>query len=333
MKENLLTQPERWRSGADWRSLTARWLTLLCCALCLLIIATPVLALQPGLGIAVVYPDVGEPFRSVYAKIIEGIDEQAGRHVPSFAIGANSNTQEIISELHRQDVRVVIALGRNGIKFTSSLGYGIGIVAGGVLSISEVEARNISVHSLAPDPDLLFARLQTFMPTMKRVFVVYDPNQNAWLIRLAKDAASKRGLELVSYEASNLKTALHIYQDILAAVDPRKDALWLPQDSTTVDDASVLPLVLEASWVHNLIFFSSTASHVRRGALFSLYPDHAEIGRRLANSALEYLLPNSQNPHGIFPLKALQLSVNSRTAGHLGINLPPRRNIDLVFPE
>jgi putative ABC transport system substrate-binding protein len=164
------------------------------------------------------------------------------------------------------------------------------------------------------------------------VFVVYDPRQNAWLMRLAKEAASARGLELVAYEAQDLRTALRIYQDIFASADPRRDALWLPQDSSTVDEASVLPLVLQETWARNLAFFSSSVTHVRRGALFSLYPNNVEIGRSLASSALGYLSTGGQAA-GVMPLKAVLLAVNVRTASHLGITLAGRQHFDLVFPE
>jgi len=283
-------------------------------------------------GIAVIYPDVGEPYRSVFARIIEGIEEQSKSRVARFVLSANLNLEDISNELRRQNVRVVIVLGRNGLKAATGLDRDIGVIAGGVLSIPEADARNISVLSLAPDPALLFARLKAFMPAAKRVFVVYDPNQNAWLLRLSKEAARTRGLELVSHEASDLKTALRIYQDIFASADPRTDALWLPQDSTTVDEASVLPLVLQETWGRNLVFFSSNVAHVRRGALFSLYPDNVEIGRHLANSALGYLSSGGQGPRGVLPLKAVRLAVNARTAGHLGINLAGSQ-IALIFPE
>jgi len=329
-----------WRGAGDClrdaaavvRRVTTAWRAVLCCVLGLTVVAAAA-ALQPGRGIAVVYPDIGEPYRSVFTKIIEGIEGQTRSRVPSFAVGASPNLQEIATELRRQDIRVVIALGRNGLRFSSGLERDIGVVAGGVLSIPDAEARHISVLSLAPDPGLLFARLQAFMPAAKRVFVVYDPNQNAWLMRLAREAARARGLELVAYEASDLKTALRIYQDIFASADPGRDALWLPQDSATVDEGSVLPLVLQETWARNLAFFSSSVAHVRRGALFSLYPDNVEIGRHLANAALGYIASNGQGPRGVLPLKAVLLAVNVRTAGHLGVSLAGRQSFDLVFPE
>lgn len=312
------------------RSLRAAGLAVLACVVGLTVVAAAA-ALQPGRGIAVIYPDIGEPYRSVFAKIIEGIETQTRSRVPSFAVGASPNAQEIAGELRRQDIRVVIALGRNGLRVSSGLDRDIGIVAGGVLSIPEADARQMSVLSLAPDPALLFARLQGFVPAVRRVFVVYDPKQNAWLMRLAKEAAAARGLELVLHEAHDLRTALRLYQDIFAGADPRRDALWLPQDSSTVDEASVLPLVLQESWSRNMVFFSSSVAHVRRGALFSLYPDNVEIGRHLASSALGYIANNGQMQRGVAPLRAVLVAFNVRTARHLGVDAAGR--FDLVFPE
>src|SRR5213076_1766128 len=91
----------------------------------------------------------------------------------------------------------------------------------------------------------------------QRVVVVYDPHQNDWLIRLARDAARVHGLELVATEAEDLKTATRLYRDILAAADPARDVLWLPQDTTTVEDSAVLPLVLQEAWNRSLPVISS----------------------------------------------------------------------------
>ena len=197
-----------------------------------------------------------------------------------------------------------------------------------------MEMGGMSVYSLAPDPSLLFSQLKTLMPGVRRVFVVYDPRQNAWLIRLARDAARNFGLELVAQEATDLKTAMHFYQENLAAADPKKDALWLPQDSVTVDESSVLPLVLQESWNRSLTIFSSNMAHVKRGALFSLYPNNVELGQNLANSALK-MSSGTQQTNTIAPLKDVLVAVNVRTASHLGLNIGQRQQqaFDMVFPE
>ncbi|KAB2922798.1 MAG: hypothetical protein F9K30_11880 [Dechloromonas sp.] len=284
--------------------------------------------------IAVLYPDIGEPYRSVFSKIIEGIEENAETKVASYAVGSNFDAAALSGELKRRDIRVVIALGRNGLRAAGSLDREIGVVAGGVLTAPENDGRNGAILSLAPDPALLFAKLKSLSPKTQRIHVVFDPRQNAWLIRLARDAARAQGFELMAQEAADLKSALALYQGIFASADGRRDALWLPQDSATVDESLVLPLVLQESWSRNIPVFSSNVSHVRRGALFALYPDNVELGRNLAASAVGLA---SGNPavRGVLPLRNVLTAFNTRTASHLGLepSAIQQRSFSLLFPE
>jgi len=283
--------------------------------------------------IAVLYPDIGEPYRSIFAKIIEGIEDKTTSKVTSYAVGNSFNAREVSSELKRQDIRVVIALGRNGLKAANSLDKEIGIVAGGVVNAPGTDTRGGTILSLAPDPALLFSHLKAISPKTQRVFVVYDPEQNGWLIKRAREAALAQGIELIAHEASDLKTAMSLYQAIFSSIDVKRDALWLPQDSATVDESTVLPLVLQESWEKGLLFFSSTVSHVKRGALFSLFPNNRELGRNLAASALGATSGTGASRE-IVPLREVLTAVNTRTASHLGLQLSSRQqDFDLVFPE
>lgn len=313
-------------------------------ALLLGIVLLVAAALACGAGerpIAVVYPDIGEPYRAIFEKIIEGIEDKAGPRVANYSVKSNTDIGELKSTLRRQDAKVVIALGRQGMKTAAALDRGpstelrtgIAIVVGGVVTVPENEARGLSVISLSPDPALLFARLKVLMPTAKRVFTVYDPSYNGWLMRLAKEAARAQGMELVAYEAHDLRSAVRLYQDIFAAADSRRDALWLLQDPTTVEERSVLPLVLQESWNRGLAVFSSSFGHVRRGVLFSLYPDNVELGRSLAGLALGILASSDHGNRGMMPLRDVLVAVNLRTAQHLGLDLSQQQSFDLVFPE
>jgi len=286
-----------------------------------------------GGSIAVIYPESAEPYRSVFSQIIDGIEDKAKSRVVRYVVSSNSNSQDIANELRRQDVKVVIALGRNGLKTAMALNSDLKIVAGGLLSLPEADVRKLTLLSLAPAPSLLFDRLKSLMPEVSRVHVVYDPQNSGWLIRIAKESARAAGLELIAEEASDLSTALVRYQNFLATADPRRDALWLPQDVTTVDEATVLPLILRESWNRNLAVFSSNLSHVKRGALFSLYPDTTQLGRNLAVTALDNLSGSSNQ--GQFPLRDVLLAVNLRTASHLGLHFSNRlqQSFSMTFPE
>lgn len=284
--------------------------------------------------VAVIYPDIGEPYRSVFVKIIEGIEDGTTLSVRSYPVRADQDITGLNATLKRNGTRVVIALGRQGLKATSSLDREIPVVVGGVLAVPEAESRNLTGVSLTPDPALLFARLKGLLPGVKRVQVIYNPLQNDWLIRLARDAAKAQGLELVAHEARDLATAARMYESVFTASDARRDAIWLPQDATTVDETTILPLVLKESWNRNVAVFSSSFLHVKKGALFALYPNNLELGRSLASSALAAMSGDTRR-RGVLPLREVQTAVNLRTAGHIGLSIgdQQQRNFDFIFPE
>lgn len=285
--------------------------------------------------IAVLYPELDEPYRSVFDQIMKGIEQRAKGQVVRMVITASSPAQEIKASLQRQNLRSVIVLGRAGLKLSKQLEeLGIHMVIGAVVTVPEAEVRDLTVVSLAPDPVALLARLVHISPETKRIFIVYDPSQNRWMVRLAHIAAAARGIELLAMEANDQRSALQHYQNILATMDSGKDALWLPLDTTTVNEATVLPLVLLAAWTRKLVVFSSNLAHVRRGALFSLYPDNLAVGQHLAELVQQQLQTGSYKPGSVLPLRDALLAINTRTAAHLDMEVARVQvGAQWVFPE
>ncbi len=285
---------------------------------------------RPQSNIAVLFPDIGDPYRSVFLKIIDGIEDKTKSRVLSLPVSNNADSTEIATQLKRNEIKTVIALGRNGVKASANIERDIKLVAGGVISLAPADAQNAIINSLAPDPAMLFARLKLLLPQIKRIHVVYESQQNGWLIRSAQNAAKTHGLEIVAYEAGDIKAAMLHYQQILSKANAKTDALWLPQDSKTVQDTVVLPVVLRSAWDSSLAVFSSNVSHVSQGVLFALYPDNFEYGRKLGQSAMQ-----SGTAPGIAPLKEVMVAINLSTASHLHINLNygQLQEYQMTFPE
>ncbi len=296
--------------------------------------AGEVLAAEAGRGVAVVYPDLGEPFKQIFAAIIEGIEERLRGSVISLAVSSSATPAEVAEDLRRRDIKVLIGLGRGGMRIAAALAGEVAVLVGCVVSVQESESRAFPVHTLAPDPALLLSRLKRLMPGARRVHLVYDPRLNAWLVRLAREAARAEGLELLPQEAVDQAGALRLYSQLLASADPARDAVWLPQDPTTVDDNVVLSLVLKDGWNRSIAVFSSHLAHVKRGALFSLYPDNTELGRSLAVSAQRLLGNPRALAAGVTPLRDTRAAINVRTAAHLGIDVATAQaGFDLIYPN
>jgi putative tryptophan/tyrosine transport system substrate-binding protein len=318
------------RAGIDGRQ-AAIFLCLLLLFFAGLAGTTPAWAAKDT--IAVIYPDIGPPYRGIFEEMINGVEDKVGEQVAIYAVNPGSDIGALKSSLLHQNTRVVIALGQQGMKTAMGLSNDFKVVAGGVLSVPESQAGGQPVVSLTPDPALLLARMKSIMPAVKRVFVVYDPAVSDWLIKLAKASAHDQGLELVAYQASNLRSAVKFYQQIFSEADGDSDALWLPQDATTVEDSSILPLVLQESWNQSIPVFSSNFSYVRRGILFSLYPDNVALGASLARLAQGILLSGDYANRGMTPLRDVKSAVNLRTAKHLGLKSSPLQRFDTIFPD
>jgi putative ABC transport system substrate-binding protein len=283
-------------------------------------------------SLAVIYPDIGEPYRKVFSEIISGIEEQSRAKVRAYPLAANADPAELQASLRASGARVAIALGRQGMKAAAGLEPALPVVVGGVSAVPEPDKLN--GISLAPDPMLLFAELKVLVPGVRRVIVVYNPLNNEALVKLAREAAKAHGLELLALEAADLGAAARRYEAAFAGSDGKRDALWLPQDLTTVDEATILPIVLRESWNRGVPIFSSSVLHVKKGALFALYPNNVGLGRDLA--ALAQALSNGEPVRrGIVPLRAVRTALNTRTASHIGLAIASgqQQAFDAIYPE
>ncbi|NHZ63235.1 ABC transporter substrate binding protein [Massilia genomosp. 1] len=268
----------------------------------------PELQASAGKGsIAVLYPNVSEPFRSAFIGMIQGIEERTRLRVRSYAVDARFDALELNAQLKRSGARVVIALGRQGLNAAAALDRDIVVLVGGALLLSDAEIVNLNGISLTPDPALLFARLRALLPEIRRVIVVYDPKKTEWLLRIAREAAREQGLELVSYEARDLAQAAQVYMAQFAAADSRRDAVWLPHDTTTVEEGTLLPLILKQAWNSGVPIFSSNVLHVKKGALFAMSPNNVELGRSLASSAEGAIAGELKK--GVQPLRELHTAI------------------------
>jgi putative ABC transport system substrate-binding protein len=284
-------------------------------------------------AVAVLYPDVREPYRAVFQSLVEGMQLELGPRLRSYQISDEADLSDLRRWLEQERPGAIIALGSGGLDAATRLRTHIPVVVGALLLTQETEEPVSAGISLAADPQQLFARLKALVPGIQRVFVVYNPEHNAWLVDLAKQAAERQHIELVAYRASDLRSAVIRYRAIVDEARSLTDAIWLPLDSTTVDERVVLPLLLEAAWDKRLVIFSSNPAHAQRGALFSVYPDNVALGRRLADMAMTVERGGQRLPT-VVPLRELKMAVNLRTADHLGLQFTPsqQKEFGLVFP-
>jgi putative ABC transport system substrate-binding protein len=186
--------------------------------------------------------------------------------------------------------------------------------------------------SLAVDPALLFSTLKRLAPQTQRVFVVFNPDRERWIIERAQQAASGFNLTLAPLEAKDLHTSAHQFLRILDSAQAGTDAIWLTVDSQLVDTQAILPVIIEQSWRRRLVVFSNNLEHANLGVLFAVFPDNRELGWRLADLALALDSHPDRHP-GVEPLRAVKRALNLRVAAHLDLAITQsvEKQFDLVF--
>lgn len=276
--------------------------------------------------VAVVYPELAEPYRTVFAQMVQGVREVGGASVVPVCLETEVGAGGLGGFLRQSGIKKAIILGRKAIKAAAALGPEVQVVFGGAVLAPSPEIKHASSISLTPDTDQLFAVLRQLAPQVRRVFTVFSPAQSGWLVDLAQEQARARGVELIAQPADDVRASAREHGRQLEALDAKRDGLWLLQDSNIVDDSVVLPLVLRLAWDRELVVFSSSLPHVKKGALFALYPDNVGLGRELAQ------LSQSPTPGVVHPARRLKRALNTRTAAHLGVTAA-RTGFDAVFPE
>jgi putative ABC transport system substrate-binding protein len=281
--------------------------------------------------IAVLYPEVREPYNKVFQDIVNGIEAQSNSKVKSQMIAKDTTVEMIEAWLQSEQVESIVTLGNGGMKFGQQLSGDHKQLAGAVFVKKIDPQKQLSAITLIPSPAKMFSELKKLAPHVEKVTVIYDPQNQQWLINTAAEAAEDLGLNLEPLPASSVHEAANIYQALLRSDMESNSSIWLLQGGPGTRERSIIEEVLKKAWDENLVVFSSNPSHVKRGALFSLYPDNVGLGKSLAAATLKM---KKGEKIGVETLEDLQIAVNIRTADHIGLDISRarRREFNLVFP-
>ena len=283
--------------------------------------------------VGVIIPELRAPFKIIFDAVADGIDDGLTQRTAKLTLKKNYDPKDIVKWVQKENIGAVITLGGLGQKASVYVPRNIPVVLGALLSAPGANNRFPGI-ALTPDPRALFELLHRLDNTRKKVIVVYNPAKNQWVVDLAKRQTAANGVRLVAYKATDIKQAAIIYDEIFSAEDLDSTALWLLQDRKVVDTKVVLPFILEKAWKKEIVVFSSALSHVKKGVLFSMYPDNKLHGKQLAKLIMSAKASHNTADSNIYPSTGLQDAVNIRTAEHLGLTIPRSelREFDVVFP-
>ena len=307
------------RSQASW---------LLCS-----ILAYPLTLHAEQNNIAVIYPAVKEPFLSIFEDIKSGIDQSLENPAKTIILKEDYTATSLEEHLESSDIDSVITLGTGAYKYAEEISIKRPVLSAAIFTRPNDKQTKTPSISMIVSPEYQLMQLKEIAPIINTVHVVFNPEKDEWLIKLARKSLQNTGISLETKACNGLKECATAYQELIESERlGSTDALWLLQGDKAISEKTILSRILQQAWDNRFIVFSANPSHVKRGALFATYPNNTELGERLGNS----IMKQSENGlTGIHPLTDLKVAFNIRTADHLKLNLTrsKKKSFDLVFPN
>ncbi|UVW34508.1 hypothetical protein NYF23_10875 [SAR92 clade bacterium H455] len=287
--------------------------------------------------LVIVYPQVREPFARVFEEIVRGAEDGYGQQVQRVALAENQSPVDFVHVLDRQSP--VLVLGNRLARQVSKQNLQHKVIVGAVNG----EFNRVYGISLTPSFEAISSKLRFLVPSVKKVHVIAKPGTTVGDFNLEvgssplQESEGLQGLSLVIHEAEDIRTAATVYRNLMQTLG-EDDALWILPSGSFVNNA-MLSILLQESWEKRFVVFSSNPVHVKRGALFSVYPNNYKMGLSLGH--LAQIIADDQPftecaeiARKMQPLSDVFVTLNERTSNHLGINLTDdmREHIDLVLP-
>jgi putative tryptophan/tyrosine transport system substrate-binding protein len=153
---------------------------------------------------------------------------------------------------------------------------------------------------------------------IKRVGTIFTRTRTGYLVKRAESLARHEGLQLVTREITSPK-------EITAALESLQDgidALWILPDETTLTQPALQQMLL-FSYRRKIPVLGLSERHAQLGALFALsFASSEDIGRQAAELALAILSGTKATEIPYTTPRQVSLTVNLKTAGKLGIEVP-----------
>ncbi len=275
----------------------------------------------------VLAPKLNAAYDRVFSEITTGIVAHKSVTAHSYTLTNATQQTDIQKEIEDKKIDAVIALGQTSYNIAEKFRDQLPVIHGGMIMNPNNGHSGIS---LVGSPAEFLSHLRNIAPGVKRVFTVYNEINSGWLIKMAEAEARKYHIELHALQATDIRHAAQQFKKILDQIKDGSDAVWLLFDKV-VPDQTILPVALDAAWKKNIVLFSNNPAHAKRGALFSLFPDNEKMGYNLAELSIKQM---SSNAPLVLPLSSLKVSVNERTASHLGLHYSgeQRESFDIIYP-
>lgn len=189
-----------------------------------------------------------------------------------------------------------------------------------------LNAENMTGVLLEIPADRQLKIMRAFLPTLRRIGMMYDPDKTAPKLKAAESRASTYEFQLRGFPVENEKEVPQQLRSLLS----ESEALWLIPDSTVLTDESIR-FILESALAKHVPVIGFSSEFTRLGALLSMSVDYSEVGREAGLLAKRILDGEKLLPLKPVVVQRVRITVNLKTARYLGISIP--KDFDSLIDE
>ena len=158
--------------------------------------------------------------------------------------------------------------------------------------------------------------IRTFLPTLRRIGMLYDPDKSAPKVKEAAARAPAYEFQLQGFPVESEKEVPQQLRSLLS----ESKALWLIPDSTVLTDESIR-FILESAVAKQVPVIGFSSEFTRLGALFSMSIDYGEVGREAGLLATRIMNGEQRLPLAPVSVQRVRITVNQKTARYVGVTI------------
>lgn len=278
--------------------------------------------------ILLIHPAVEAPYDLIVEHVRAGLARGAQRPVESYTLPDAETDPRLAQWLtKRRTHSAIVTIGRQALDAVTATATDIPVFAAAVEQPPSDEVNGISIFIA---PQRFFETLSAIAPHITTVHVIYLSDKAQTLTPAINAAGRIHGINVVAAGVNNLRDAVITTEKLLDNMQ-HGEAMWLHRGVIRLNEEVMMPLIVSKSWRLRVPVFTSDAEYVKRGLLFSLFPDYEGMGISLGERLGSDQLPL---PQGLEFLTTTKGVLNMRIARHLDVK--PKRStlnrFEIIFP-
>jgi len=264
--------------------------------------------------------------RPEYREALEGFKDALNQanvryNISIELLGNNNFDFRIIDRIMEQKPDLILAVGTNAAINLSTYIKDIPIVVSMVLNPylnNSTRSNNLAGVYLSIPAEIQFDILKGIIPDIKRLGVLYSPEENLELIREAQKAANKYNIDLISVEVNNEREVPRRLENLIRFVD----AIWMVVDYEVTSIES-RKYIINEGLKKNIPVIGFAEYTVSAGAALALAcSDFKSVGSQAGRMSIRILQGNEQDEFHYEHPENIILYVNERIAKDIGLEIP-----------